>query len=103
MKRAIGLYLVVAAWAFWMGGFSFYFGVVVPTGGEVIGASEQGFVTQQVTHWLNLSSVAVLAILLGHAMAAQSRFLLVTCGIMVAFQVTLFVVHAQLDHMLNVP
>jgi hypothetical protein len=103
IERALALYLAIVAWAVWMGGFAFYFGVVVPVGGRLIGGSEQGFITQQVTHWLNLISVGVLAILLGHSLIAGSRLMLGTWGIMVAFQFVLFVMHAELDGMIDGP
>ena len=43
---AASQYLAILAWALWIGGLAFYFGVVVPVGSTVIGGSEQGFVTQ---------------------------------------------------------
>jgi hypothetical protein len=40
--------------AFWQGGFMFYGGVVVPVGASVLGSeTEQGFITQAVTNYLN--------------------------------------------------
>ena len=47
MLTAVRQYLVVLAIALWLGGFTFYAAVVVPTGAEVLGGSvEQGFVTR---------------------------------------------------------
>lgn len=40
--------------AIWFGGFTFYAAVVVPIGSRLIGTTEQGFITQRVTVWLNL-------------------------------------------------
>jgi hypothetical protein len=42
--------------AFWQGGFMFYGGVVVPVGASVLGSeTEQGFITQSVTNYLNVA------------------------------------------------
>jgi len=43
-------YLIFAAVAFWLGGFTFYASVVIHTGHRVFGSRvETGFLTQQVT------------------------------------------------------
>jgi hypothetical protein len=59
-------FLWVAAFAFWMGGFSFYGGVVITVGARVVagGEGEFGFVTRQVTHWLNLIGGVALGVFL---------------------------------------
>ena len=56
-------YLVLAALLFWQGGFTFYASVVVPVGQQVFGHLRQGFVTRQVTEYMNLSGAIALAIL----------------------------------------
>lgn len=56
--------LVLAALMFWQGGFTFYVAVVVPVGTSVLGSAlRQGFVTRQVTVWLNLAGAIALGIL----------------------------------------
>ena len=59
-------FLWIIAFAFWMGGFSFYGGVVIAVGSRVVagGEAEFGFITRQVTNWLNLSGGAALVIFL---------------------------------------
>ena len=48
-------FLVLIALFFWQGGFTFYAAVVVPVGQQVLHSHlRQGFVTQQVTNYLNL-------------------------------------------------
>ena len=55
--------VLMATFAVWFGGFTFYTSIVVPIGTEVLGSGQtQGFITQQVTHWLN--HVSLIAILL---------------------------------------
>jgi hypothetical protein len=49
---------------FWQGGFTFYAAVVVPVGQEVLGSHlEQGFITRQVTTYLNLAGAIALVLL----------------------------------------
>lgn len=56
MTRILRRCLVLAALAFWQGGFSFYATVVVPVGQEVLGSHrDQGFVTRNVTNYLNFA------------------------------------------------
>jgi hypothetical protein len=47
-------YVSFLALTFWLGGLTFYSLIVVPTGAEVVGRTEQGFVTSAVTLKLNL-------------------------------------------------
>lgn len=55
--------LVLVALMFWLGGFTFYASVVVPIGADVLGsAAEQGWITRQVTLWLNVSGGVTLVL-----------------------------------------
>src|SRR5437764_12169532 len=89
-------FLVILALGFWLGGFTFYAGVVIHIGHRVFGsARETGFLTQQVTGWLNLSGVLALGILFWNALAAGWNLrvhrlkigLWLTWGLMAAVQV----------------
>src|SRR5437660_7364466 len=62
-------YLVVAAVALWLGGFTFYASVVVPIGTERLGRVGQGFITQRVADWINLIGFIALWPLLWDAWA----------------------------------
>jgi len=101
-------FLVIAAIAFWLGGFTFYSGVAIPMGVEVLGGHRTvGFITERVTQWLNLAGVIALAILLWDMLAgrrlqgkALRRVLLITWALMLAVQVELIVMHPILDRML---
>lgn len=103
-------FLVILAVGFWLGGFTFYAGVVIHTGHRVFGsARETGFLTQQVTNWLNISGACALLILLWNVLALRKQFgrwsralLWLTWGLMVALQITLFLMHPALDQMLDV-
>ena len=105
MINVMRKFLVIIAFAFWMGGFTFYAGVVVEVGASVLHSHRsQGMVTQQVTHWLNCSGVIALAIFLWNLLAdrtkAGRKFLLIlasTWAVMVLTLALLFVVHRSLD------
>jgi uncharacterized membrane protein len=104
-------YLAILAMAFWMGGFTFYSLIVIPTASKVLGDErEVGFVTQQVTHWLNLISIGALLILLWNTLAERKKagFVLryglpATWLIMVLSLVGLFFAHAWIDQLLDIP
>src|SRR5215468_6101686 len=64
-------FLVLVALMFWQGGFTFYAAVVVPVGQNELGSHlQQGFITRQVTDYLNLSG-AIALFLLGCDVAAS--------------------------------
>jgi hypothetical protein len=57
-------YIVLVALMFWQGGFLFYSAVVVQIGQKVLDSpSDQGFITRQVTDYLNLSGAICLLLL----------------------------------------
>src|SRR5258708_34600224 len=64
-------FLAVAALMFWQGGFTFYAAVVVPIGQNVLGSHlEQGFITREVTWYLNIAGAVALAFLAGELHAS---------------------------------
>src|SRR5260370_16274673 len=64
MPTLVRRVLVLAALMFWQGGFTFYAAVVVPVGQDVLGSHlAQGFITRQVTNYLNLAGGLALGIL----------------------------------------
>jgi hypothetical protein len=101
-------FLVLVAFSFWVGGFFFYAGVVVPTGSAVLGShTTQGFVTQRVTQWMNVASGPALLIFLWNALATPrslgrwaSRGLVWTWLLMLSLQIALLLLHPVLDRML---
>src|SRR5947209_1588383 len=107
--RLVQRFIVVLALGFWLGGFTFYAGVVIHVGHRVFhGQREVGFLTQQVTNWLNLSGGIALAILLWNALTSGRRLqrwlrtaIWLTWLAMVALQIFLFQLHPQLDAMLD--
>ncbi len=96
-------FLTLIALFFWQGGFTFYASVVVPIGQEVFGALRQGFLTRQVTVYLNLAGAVALLVLVWDLLAAQdpskgrrtSRWLL--WAVMMLGLMWLIRLHGQLD------
>src|SRR5437667_11660411 len=69
LRRLAGLFALM----FWQGGFTFYASVVVPVGQSVLQSHlEQGFITRQVTNYLNLAG-AVCLVCLAWDLAASTE------------------------------
>lgn len=105
----MGRFLVIAAIAFWLGGFTFYSGVAIPIGVEVLGTHKAvGFITQRVTNWLNVSGVIALTILLANTLALWKgrgklprNTLLATWIAMAMIEVELIALHPVMDRLLT--
>jgi len=95
--------------AAWMGGFTFYALIVIPTAERVLDSMrDTGFITQQVTRWLNLIGAGALLILLWFLAAdwrtqsPRMRFgMAATWCLMLLTQAGLFVVHPLIDRFLE--
>lgn len=98
-------FLVLAALAFWQGGFAFYAAVVVPMGEQVLSSPiEQGFVTRRVTNYLNLAGAVSLPLLLWDVVAANKRRKprLVVWSLMSLLLLILIWLHPYIDRFLDV-
>ena len=100
--------LARAAFALWWGGFTFYAIVVIPTAQKVLHSHVKvGFITQEVTHWINLAAVLALALLLWELLSAtpltlrRRRWLWAAWLVMAAMQAALFLLHPALDRLLD--
>lgn len=99
-------FLVLIALFFWQGGFTFYASVVVPVGQQVFGDLRQGFLTRQVTVYMNIAGAAALLLLIWDLLAARDssrgrrclRYFL-WAGMVLAL-VGLGMLHGQLDALL---
>lgn len=66
--------ILMAAFALWFGGFIFYVSFVVPIGTEVLDSTRtQGFITRQVTGWLNLVCGIAVAFMLLESLITWRR------------------------------
>src|SRR5438876_4032563 len=74
MPTLVRRFLVLAALMFWQGGFTFYAAVVVPVGQAELGSHlQQGFITREVTNYLNLSGAAALMFLAWDVAASKEK------------------------------
>ncbi|HEY7311319.1 MAG TPA: hypothetical protein VH643_18300 [Gemmataceae bacterium] len=100
-------FLVLAVLFFWQGGFTFYAAAVVPVGQQVFGHLRQGFVTRQVTVYLNYAGSVALAVLVWDLLAVhdpsrwrrRTRWLL-WAGMIVSLAV-LYWLHGRMDELLE--
>ena len=108
---AMRRFLVIAAIAWWLGGFTFYAGIAIPMGVEVLGTHRAvGFITQRVTQWLNVGGVIALSILLwnlaltwrAHRGKLLHYTMLVTWLLMAAIEVELISLHPVMDRLLTI-
>ena len=99
------IFLVVSAIAFWLGGFTFYAGVAVPMGVEVLGGHRAfGFVTERVTNWLNVAGVIALLIFACNTLLSWRtnskllrRAMLITLIVMALIEIELIWLHPVMD------
>ena len=101
-------FCVLATMMFWQGGFTFYAAVVVPIGAEVLGGHlEQGFVTQQVSNYLNLAGGVALLVLAwelttqADPMRWRRRCRWIAWAVMVAALAVLLWLHIRLDTLVD--
>lgn len=105
LLNAVRRFLVVAAFAFWMGGFTFYSGVVIEIAATTLRSHRaSGFITQQVTHWINIAGMIALAVFLWNVCALWPRVssririaLTITWAVLLATLLGLIIVHGCLD------
>ena len=93
------LFAAVVAFALWWGGLTVYASIVVPVGTEVFSPTEQGFVTQRVTHWINVLAAVWLAS--SYVGTKLDRQLTALWCIQLVLLTTLVPLHWWLDGMLN--
>lgn len=85
----------------WWGGLTFYSAVVVPIGAQVLDPTTQGFVTQQVTHWLNGACALALLLTARTVFLTSSRRDRIAWSVLLVSLLALLWVHRGLDAMLD--
>jgi hypothetical protein len=99
---------VITALLFWQGGFTFYAAVVVPVAQEQLGHRRQGFITRQVTHYLNAAGAVSLvplawdAAVSGDPSQRRRRGRWLTCMVLAVCLVLLVGLHLAMDQLLDV-
>lgn len=102
--RASLLALHVAAMlacALWWGGLTFYAGFVVPIGTAALGSVGQGFITQQVTNWLNILGGTALVLSARDVWCDRRRWIRLTWSLLLMALATLVWLHGSLDALLD--
>jgi len=102
-------FVFFAAVAFWLGGFTFYSGVVIPIGSRILGGHlRQGLITQEVSRWLNVSAAVALVVMVWDMWAlwrdatkVNRRVLATTWIAMAVLQVGLFGLHPAMDGLVD--
>lgn len=85
----------------WWGGLTFYTAIVVPVGTKTLSATEQGFVTRSVSHWLNGLLAIVLVVLAWRFGSSRTPRRIFTWLLLLSTLGGLAICHAQLDRMLD--
>lgn len=103
--RTLRQFFAILSMMFWQGGFMFYGGVVVPVGSHVLGSdTQQGFITQSVTNYLNLAGFVCLIVWtenLWRVRQRVSKIEWVILAVEFALLATLAVVHFVMDQVLD--
>mgnify|MGYP001027684021 CR=1 FL=1 len=107
MVSVIRRMILLLSLMFWQGGFMFYGGVVVPIGTKILGSgTEQGFITQPVTNYLNLAGAVCLILWLEHLWHERrqgvSGIEWLTWGFATLTLAGLAGIHLRMDRLLNV-
>ena len=85
----------------WWGGLTFYAAIVIPIATERLGAETQGFVTQQVTRWLNALTTVWLVMVAVDAVRHRSHWRWSVGTVLALCQIALFVDHARLTRLMD--
>ena len=99
-------YLKIITLLIWWGAFTFYSGIVVPVGMNVLGSHTQmGFVTQEVTKYLNIISLLLFIIyafsLRNNEFSENVLLEQIISFSLIGFQLLLFVIHYFLSDLLD--
>ena len=102
LRDRLPQFILALAVGLWLGGLTFYAVIVVPIGTEIVGGTEQGFITQRVTNWLNaIGVVAILGLGANVWWRQRTRANVITWILTAALQVSLLGIHPLLDGQLD--
>lgn len=93
--------LLILLFAIWWGGLTFYALIVVPIGSDVTSSVEQGFITQRVTFWHNLSLTLVTLCVIAEAFFRNAlKWWLLSASLMIV-NLTLQYMHWKLSGIID--
>jgi hypothetical protein len=95
--RSIWLLVFTVVWGLWWGGLTFYASFVVPIGTEIIGGTEQGFITQRVTEVLNGLALALSVVWLAEYVYTRKKLLAIAWIVFFLATLGLLFVHRLLS------
>lgn len=101
MSLHVRYFCAACCFGLWLGGLTFYAGVVVPLGGRLFGGVEQGFLTQQVAVWLNVLGFLAGSIAMMEASLRNQRLLFASALAMLGLQGALWHWHGRLSALLD--
>ena len=102
LRDRVPQFILALAVGLWLGGLTFYAGIVVPIGTEIIGGTEQGFITQRVTNWLNVFGlIAIFGLGVNVWWRGRIWTNVVTWMLIAALQLSLLGLHPLLDDQLD--
>ena len=100
MEDTIAKKISLVMLSIWWGAFTFYSGVVINVGMQVLGNhTEMGFITQAVTGYMNFISLPIF-IFTVYSFRSEKRFFIAAL-LLVLLQAVLFFVHFELDKLLD--
>ncbi len=84
----------------WWGAFTFYAGIVIPTGMKILGShTEMGFITQEVTNYINAFSLPIFVFVT--FIFRQSKQFFRLGLLLILLQISLFILHKKLFYLLD--
>ena len=99
-------YLKIIVLSIWWGAFTFYAGVVIPSGMTILGShTEMGFITQQVTIYINIFSLIIFLIyaycLRNEGFSKNNLVEEIVVISLIGFQLLLFLLHSYQTDLLD--
>jgi len=88
-------------WSLWWGGLTFYSGIVVRIGADIVGTTDQGFITQRVSLWFYGLAVVYLASIAADIWRDGRLFRRITWLIAIALMPPIWLLHGRLSSMLD--
>ncbi len=93
--------VILILWSLWWGGLTFYSGIVVRIGADIVGTTDQGFITQRVSLWFYGLAVLYLASIAADVWREGPLLRRIAWVIAVGLLVPIWLLHGRLSSMLD--